>query len=155
MSGNPTGRPFFRKGGTELRGRKATDAKNHPSQKLQQRMRTVSDQPDKTGARHPDLEPAKQGITQDEANEKGDLSRPEAKRAAYDLAQAQPGDTRELGENRIGETDPPEAAEHGGAEASPEASGQKSGGGSGGSEEANAKMAQATSRASRQEKPKG
>ena len=72
---------------------------------------------DKTGARNPDLPPEEQGVTQDEANKAGDLSDQENQRAAINRTLDVPGDARELGDvNRVGEHEPPEAAERGGAQ---------------------------------------
>ena len=107
-------------------------------------------QPDKTGARHPNLKPEEQGATQEQANKAGDLRDPENVRDLHNIARDVPGDDRELGDMKMGEHDPPEAAELGGAKTSPEASGQKSGGGG---EAQNKAMQQATSRENRDRKP--
>jgi len=118
---------------TEPKGRTPQDAENAP---------------DKTGARDPNLPPEEQGVTQDEANRRGDISGPEnqAELSRQRMETLVP----KMGENpaAIGEHDPPEAAEHGGAETDPAASGHVDG-------ESQRRMGQAASRGDRSGKPKG
>lgn len=99
---------------------------------------------DRTGARDPGLKPENQGVTQDEANKRGDLNDPQNKVEL--MRQRFESGVPVQGENPsdIGEHDPPEAAEHGGAETDQAASGQTQGGGD-----------KQAARDQRQSKPKG